>query len=258
MGVVMLRVINGAKTFTRSGARVGVFSNLDLEIRVGEIFGLVGPSGSGKTTLLRVLAGLEDLDTGDVERATTVGLAFQDPSLFPWLTVRQNVALAGRFKKNEIPDDGRIDGLLREFGLERFADSLPDSLSGGQAQRTAFARALLTRPGVLLADEPFGALDPPTRVALQDWLLDFHRTHETAMVFVTHDVAEAVLLCDRVGLLLPESSGFAGFWDIPTIERADIAGHRITHEILSTYHTDVGAPIPQVVGSGSLLIERLS
>jgi ABC-type nitrate/sulfonate/bicarbonate transport system ATPase subunit len=253
----MLRVINGAKTFTRSGGRVGVFSNLDLEIRPGEIFGLVGPSGSGKSTLLRVLAGLESLDGGVVERATTVGLAFQDPSLFPWLTVRQNVALAARFKKNEIPDDGRIDGLIQEFGLARFADSLPDSLSGGQAQRAAFARALLTRPGVLLADEPFGALDPPTRVALQDWLLDFRSTHETAMVFVTHDVGEAILLCNRVGLLLPESSGFAGCWDVPTIDRADIPDHRITREILSTYHTDVGAPLPALVDREPLLIERL-
>jgi ABC-type nitrate/sulfonate/bicarbonate transport system ATPase subunit len=247
----MLRVINGAKSFSRSGARVGVFSNLDLDIRPGEAFGLVGPSGSGKSTLLRILAGLEHLDSGTVQRSASVGLAFQDPSLFPWLTVRQNVALAARFKANEISGDDRIDDLLWEFGLAAFGDSPPDSLSGGQAQRTAFARALLTRPGVLLADEPFGALDPATRVALQDWLLDYHRTHDTAMVFVTHDVAEAILLCDRVGLLLPDSTGFAGRWEIPPLDRADIPRHPITLDILSTYHTDVGTATRPVVGAGS-------
>lgn len=247
----MLRVINGSKAFNRSGRRVGVFSDLELDIRPGEMFGLVGPSGSGKSTLLRVLAGLEQLDSGTVERSVSIGLAFQDPSLFPWLDVRQNVALAARFKRNEIPDDGRVDRLLKELGLSAFAESMSRSLSGGQAQRAAFARALLTRPGVLLADEPFGALDPATRTALQDWLRDFHRTHETAMVFVTHDVGEAVLLCDRIGLLLPDSSGFAGQWAIPPIERADIAGHRITREILSTYRTDAGVGSRRTVSAGS-------
>lgn len=239
----MLSLINVSKTYHDRRRTLTAVDGVDGEIGPGEAFGLIGPTGSGKSTLLQILAGLTSPTTGRVLRPERVGLAFQNPLLYPWLTVRENIGLARRFTAHSEIDRSRVETLIDEFGLAAFADARPTSLSGGQAQRVALARALVTRPKALLLDEPFGALDPAARAALQDWLRDWRRTHDITLVLVTHDVAEALLICDRVALLLPGAKGFAGTWQVPELTRDEIKNHPLATEILGTYRTDVtGAP----------------
>ncbi|MGH8870746.1 MAG: ABC transporter ATP-binding protein [Acidimicrobiia bacterium] len=239
----MLGLTNVSKTYHDHRRSVVAVEGVDLQIRPGEAFGLIGPSGSGKSTLLRILAGLIEPTSGQVLRPERVGLAFQDPLLYPWLTVRENIGLARRFSAHREIDRSRVDTLIEEFGLASLADVNPTSLSGGQAQRVALARALVTRPWAVLLDEPFTGLDPAARAVLQDWLRGWHGTHDITLVLVTHDVAEALLICDRVALLLPEAKGFAGTWEVPELTRDQINNHPLLIEILGSFRTDVtGVP----------------
>jgi NitT/TauT family transport system ATP-binding protein len=193
---------------TRDGGRTTALSNTSFKIRAGEFVSLVGPSGCGKSTLLRMIAGLSPPTFGAVILGTKsvsgpspeVGIAFQRPVLLPWLTVRGNIALPaeleGSRSKAEIAV--RTDALLEVVRLSGNGDRMPNELSGGMQQRVAIARALMTDPGVLLMDEPFGALDALTREYLNDELLDIWGRNHPTVVFVTHDIPEAVYLSDRV------------------------------------------------------------
>ena len=196
--------------------RFGAFTALDdvsLEIPDGSLTALLGPSGSGKSTLLRIVAGLERPDSGEVrlagEDATrlapqrrNVGFVFQHYAAFKHMTVRDNVAFALTIRKRpkqEIRE--RVDELLELVQLQGFADRYPSKLSGGQRQRMALARALAAKPGVLLLDEPFGALDARVRAELRDWLRRLHEEVQVTTVFVTHDQEEAMEVADRVAVL---------------------------------------------------------
>ena len=179
----------------------------DLEVREGEFLCLLGPSGCGKSTLLNLLAGFSRPDSGDVlVDGTRVvgpgpdrGVLFQTPMLFPWLSTLDNVLYGPRARHELTPEvRERAVELLRTVGLEDATDAYPHELSGGMRHRAAFARVLVNRPRLLLMDEPFGALDAITRVAKQRFLLDLWQRERTTIVFVTHDVEEAVLLGDRI------------------------------------------------------------
>ncbi|MGW6729069.1 ABC transporter ATP-binding protein [Nocardia sp. NPDC055029] len=196
-----VRISYGAKTVVR---------NLDLEIAPGEILVLVGKSGCGKSTLLRAIAGLRH-PSGGVIRAdddTVAGpsadraLVFQDDALLPWRTARANVELALRLRG--VPRGeraARSQRWLDEVGLTGYADYLPRDLSGGMRQRVQLARSLAGSPRAVLMDEPFGALDSQTRAEMQRLLVDTWRAHPTTIVFVTHDLDEALLLGDRIAVL---------------------------------------------------------
>jgi len=197
----MLRIDRVSKQFDGAPALAGV----DLAIERGEIVALLGTSGCGKSTLLRIAGGLDRASEGAVsvdgalvtEPRPEVGLVFQEPRLMPWLTVRGNA----EFGLARLPKDERralADDALARVGLGAFAEHLPHQLSGGMAQRAAIARALVTRPSVLLLDEPFSALDAFTRVSLQDHLLEIWRADRPTMLFVTHDIEEALVLSDRI------------------------------------------------------------
>ncbi len=190
-----------------------ILADVHLDIAPGEIVMCVGRSGTGKTTLLRVLGGLIPASTGTVllggqvvagppASAVTV---FQDyaHALLPWRTVRRNVALGleGRRDVTRAERDERVERALDVVGLAGRADDRPWRLSGGMQQRVQIARALALEPRVLLMDEPFGALDAMTKASLQDQLLEVHRTGKATIVFVTHDIDEAVYLGDRVVVL---------------------------------------------------------
>ncbi|MFM5967911.1 MAG: ABC transporter ATP-binding protein [Micrococcales bacterium] len=184
-----------------------VIEGLDLEVRRGEILVIVGGSGVGKTTLLHALAGLSPADEGELQIASS-GLVFQQPLLLPWLSVRQNVKLGFRFKANRgrvtggrRAIDARVDELLGKLGISQLADRKPSELSGGQAQRVAIARTMITSPEILLLDEPFSALDAATRSNLQQWLLELRQSLSLTIVLVTHDIDEAITLGDRIVLL---------------------------------------------------------
>ena len=183
-----------------------VLANLNLDIGSGQVVSLVGASGCGKSTLLRIVAGLEREYRGEVRLAgrnvdgvsREIGFIFQEPRLLPWLTVAQNVAFdIGRHSGV----DPRAAELIKRVGLDGFAQTLPKSLSGGMAQRTAIARGLFSKPQLLLLDEPFSAVDAFTRMKLQDLLLDIARENGTTLLLVTHDIDEAIYLSDRVVIL---------------------------------------------------------
>jgi sulfonate transport system ATP-binding protein len=197
----MLQIRHVSKRFDELVA----LGDVDLAVDRGEIVGIVGTSGCGKSTLLRIVGGLETPSAGSVVLdgvavsgpRPEVGLVFQEPRLMPWLSVRANV----EFALNRRPKPQRrplADAALVRVGLGGFADALPQQLSGGMAQRAAIARALVARPAVLLLDEPFSALDAFTRFGLQDHLLDIWRADQPTMLFVTHDIEEALVLSDRV------------------------------------------------------------
>ena len=187
---------------------VEVLARIDVTVDASEIVALVGPSGCGKSTLLRLIAGLDTdfeghIRVGDREVRgpdPAVGVVFQEPRLFPWLALDDNVAFGLAERRSE-----RARRLVREtlgvVGLGAFSRALPKELSGGMAQRAALARALVTEPQVLLLDEPFSSLDAFTRMRLQDHLLAAWSRYRPTLVLVTHDLDEAVYLADRVVLM---------------------------------------------------------
>ncbi|UBV19211.1 ABC transporter ATP-binding protein [Mycolicibacterium fortuitum] len=203
-----MRLELDAITLSYTGAPV--IENLSLTVEPGEILVLTGPSGCGKSTVLRALTGLLRPDGGrvlaDGEPVTTTsrdrGMVFQDSALLPWRTVRSNIELAlqlrGEPKANRRE---RADRWITEVGLAGFADYLPKNLSGGMRQRVQLARGLAGAPRAVMMDEPFAALDTQTRAAMQRLLIDTWKAHPTTIVFVTHDVDEALTLGDRVAVL---------------------------------------------------------
>lgn len=187
-----------------------VLGGLDLAIAPGEILVVVGRSGCGKSTLLRAIAGLRAPESGAILAdgdhvtgpAADRALVFQDDALLPWRTVRQNIELALRLRGT--PRGLRRATALRwvdEVGLTGYADYLPRDLSGGMRQRVQLARSLAAAPRAVLMDEPFGALDTQTRETMQRLLIQTWRAHPTTIVFVTHDLDEALLLGDRIAVL---------------------------------------------------------
>ena len=198
----MIRLRNVGVQYRNGNGTGEALRGLDLEIGT-EFLGVVGPSGCGKTTLLRVLAGLITPTAGRVETDATdgfsYGIVFQDYSLLPWLTVRQNIELGLRIRRVPSAERGAISRrLLSQLALTDSGDSLPHQLSGGMRQRVAVGRAFAQTPPLLLMDEPFGALDAITRADLQQTLAELHESEPHTVVFVTHDVEEALLLSDRV------------------------------------------------------------
>ncbi len=201
-----------------------VIDGLSLAVRPGEILVLTGPSGCGKSTVLRALAGLLLPDDGRIladgaDVSTTSGdrgMVFQDNALLPWRTVRSNIELALRLRG--VPRAGRrteADRWIAELGLTGFGDYLPKSLSGGMRQRVQLARGLSGAPRAVLMDEPFGALDTQTRTAMQRLLIDTWSAHPTTVVFVTHDVDEALLLGDRIAVLGKAGQPLRALVDVP-------------------------------------------
>ena len=201
------------KSFALNGNALTVLRNLDLDVRAGEVLAIVGASGSGKTTLLRVLAGLEAPDSGEVridgvpvkgvgnERA----VIFQEPRLLPWLTVLGNVSFGLEVRGvSRTEAEARAFHYIRLVGLADYADAWPRQLSGGMAQRVGIARALTVQPGILLLDEPFGALDAMTKITMQEELVRIWREERVTMILVTHDLEEAIYLGDRVLVLARE------------------------------------------------------
>lgn len=190
----MTQVVAAARGVNRSFGANDVLHGIDLEIRSGEFVALLGHSGCGKSTLLRILAGLDTGADGQVVLGREPAVVFQDPRLLPWRRVLQNVSIGLRG-----PDPvGRARNVLAEVGLEHRTEAWPRQLSGGQRQRVALARALVREPDLLLLDEPFSALDALTRIAAQDLVQSLVEAHRPAVLMVTHDVEEALLLADRV------------------------------------------------------------
>ncbi|GAB3270516.1 ABC transporter ATP-binding protein [Sinomonas notoginsengisoli] len=234
-------------------AATRVLRDVHLTLAPGEILALLGASGSGKSTLLRIAAGLDAPAAGELlvagEPSTGISprcaVGFQEPRLLPWLSVHENVALG--LPKGTDKSEGRaaVERLLALVGLEHCAAYRPAEISGGMAQRASLARALARRPGVLLLDEPFGALDALTRLKMQDLLLRVHEAEPTTVLLVTHDVDEALQLADRV-VVLGAEPGRPGatvqhVLDVPgkrPRDRGDAALAELRRTLLSTLGVD--------------------
>lgn len=206
------------RTFTDRGAHHTVLRDVTYEIAPGEIVALLGASGCGKSTLLRIAAGLDSPTTGSVrigsEPVTGISsraaVAFQESRLLPWRTIASNVALGLPLGTPKAVRAQKVEHLLEIVGLSDFAKHRPREISGGMAQRASLARALAREPGVLLLDEPFGALDALTRLRMQDLLVDIHEQSPTTVLLVTHDVDEALQLADRVVVIGKTDSELPG------------------------------------------------
>jgi NitT/TauT family transport system ATP-binding protein len=209
MSDVLLQFENASKSFVgANGQNVVALQDVNFPVHHGEFVTLIGPSGCGKSTLLRLAAGLEMVTAGNVlydrQPITGPGLergfVFQSYSAFPWLTVRENIGFGLREARHGLGQH-EISHWLEVTELTEFADSYPKVLSGGMRQRLALARSMIVKPKLLLLDEPFGALDEHTRENMQQLLLQVVANSGCTVLFVTHDIREAILLGDRVVVL---------------------------------------------------------
>ncbi len=220
------------------GASVNALEDINLDVGANEFVTFVGASGCGKSTLLRTIGGLEThtggellvdgrpIDGPGIDRA----MVFQHYSLYPWMTVTDNIKFCRQLAahtKNRTSADveaaaGRAEALIRLMGLSHAADAWPNQLSGGMQQRVAIARALMGRPDIVLMDEPFGALDSQTREVMHDLIRHVHKLEKATIVFVTHDVEEAIYLGHRVVLMAPRPGRIDTIFEVPFGAERDI------------------------------------
>ncbi|CAG9269579.1 ABC transporter ATP-binding protein [Paraburkholderia unamae] len=220
----ILEVRNLTKRFVTPQGEHTALADVSFTTHRREFVCVIGPSGCGKSTLIRILAGLEAQTSGEVRvNGKTVngpgadrGMVFQGYTLFPWLTVKKNVMFGLRMNgQGSAQAEREALQWLDLVGLEKFANAYPHQLSGGMKQRVAIARALANRPGILLMDEPFGALDAQTRAKMQAHLLDIWRNVDITIFFITHDLDEAIYLADRILVLKPHPGAVQELIEVP-------------------------------------------
>ena len=217
-----IRVVDATKVYETKSGPVNALEGFSVDIRDGELICILGPSGCGKTTLLWAMSGLHALTRGQVllddqpiagPRPREIGMIFQDANLLPWRNLRQNIEFPFEIKR-ETKDRERIAGLVEVTGLSGFEGAMPRELSGGMQQRASIVRALAQDPAVLLMDEPFGALDAFTRDEMNLLLLKLWSETGKTVVFVTHNIGEAIFLADRVVVMTSRPGRLARVYDI--------------------------------------------
>ena len=217
-----IRVVDATKVYETKSGPVNALEGFSVDIRDGELICILGPSGCGKTTLLWAMSGLHALTRGQVllddqpiagPRPREIGMIFQDANLLPWRNLRQNIEFPFEIKR-ETKDRERIAGLVEVTGLAGFEGAMPRELSGGMQQRASIVRALAQDPAVLLMDEPFGALDAFTRDEMNLLLLKLWSETGKTVVFVTHNIGEAIFLADRVVVMTARPGRLARVYDI--------------------------------------------
>ena len=239
---VVLSVDALGRQFTTNGTTCTALRDISFQVHRREFVCVIGPSGCGKSTLIRILAGLETPTSGRVlldgrevsGPGPDRGMVFQGYTLFPWLTVTRNV-MFGLEMKGLPPGQAESEALqwVDLVGLSRFKHAYPAQLSGGMKQRTAIARALATQPRILLMDEPFGALDAQTRAQMQSHLLEIWRNVDVTILFITHDLDEAILLADRILVLKANPGEVQELIEVP-VPRPRHAEQGTTPEFLAT------------------------
>lgn len=239
---VVLEVEGLHKKFNSSQGEVIALKDINFQVHRREFICVIGPSGCGKSTLIRILAGLETASAGQVlldGKAVTDpgpdrGMVFQGYTLFPWLTVKKNVMFGLKAQgHSEATAESEAMQWIDLVGLEKFSDAYPDQLSGGMKQRVAIARALANKPRILLMDEPFGALDAQTRLKMQNYLMEIWRNIDITILFITHDLDEAILLADRVLVLKPHPGEVQELIEVP-VPRPRSIEQLVSPEFLAT------------------------
>jgi NitT/TauT family transport system ATP-binding protein len=238
----VLEIEELGKKFESARGTITALDNIDFTVRRREFVSVIGPSGCGKSTLIRILAGLEHPTSGEVrlkglpvtEPGADRGMVFQGYTLFPWLSVKQNVMFGLKMKgmKARQAEEKAMEWLSL-VSLEQFADHYPAQLSGGMKQRVAIARALANEPRILLMDEPFGALDAQTRCKMQSHLLDIWASVDVTILFITHDLDEAIYLSDRIVVLGAHPGRVLEIIDVP-VERPRSQDHFLSGHFLAT------------------------
>jgi NitT/TauT family transport system ATP-binding protein len=227
----LVEFVRASKSYRTARGHIDALREVDLSIAPGEFLSVVGPSGCGKTTMLNLVAGLESPTSGHVsfcgrkvdKPITDVGIVFQDATLMDWRNVIENVMLQIEIRKLEFaPYRKRAEQLLTSLGLARFHSALPSQLSGGMKQRVSIARALVHKPGLLLLDEPFSALDALTRDKLNIDLQDLCMAERTTALFITHSIADAVFLGERVVVMTPGPGRIAATIDVDLPKPRDL------------------------------------
>jgi len=249
---VVLEARGLTKTFDAPAGAITALTGIDLTIHRREFVCVIGPSGCGKSTLIRLVAGLEEPSGGSIALEGREvhgpgpgrGMVFQSYTLFPWLTVRGNVEFGLRMTGHKAGEAAEEAAHWIELvGLSRFADAYPSQLSGGMKQRVAIARALANKPRILLMDEPFGALDAQTRCQMQGYLLEIWQNVEVTILFITHDLDEAVYLGDRIVVLDAQPGRVREVIEVP------LPRPRVTDQFLDPYFLATRYHIEELIHS---------
>lgn len=208
-----LELKNVSKVFEKidEDEKTHALKNINLSIKNNEFVSIVGPSGCGKSTMLKLISGLIKPSQGEIlldkkiidKPSSRKGMVFQKPTLFPWLSVGENVGFSGSLKNEEKIDEKEIDKMLKKVGLIEFKNSYPKELSGGMAQRVSLIRTMISKPEIFLLDEPLGSLDAFTRMNMQDEILNLWQEIKNLMIMVTHDVEEAVYMSTKIIIMEP-------------------------------------------------------
>lgn len=208
-----LELKNVSKVFEKidEDEKTHALKNINLSIKNNEFVSIVGPSGCGKSTMLKLISGLIKPSQGEIlldkkiidKPSSRKGMVFQKPTLFPWLSVGENVGFSGSLKNEEKIDEEEIDKMLKKVGLIEFKNSYPKELSGGMAQRVSLIRTMISKPEIFLLDEPLGSLDAFTRMNMQDEILNLWQEIKNLMIMVTHDVEEAVYMSTKIIIMEP-------------------------------------------------------
>ena len=213
----ILEIKDLRKIYHSTTKEIVAVDNFSFNLKNGEFVAIVGPSGCGKSTILSILCGLEDKTSGSINYVNNnnIGYMLQQDSLFEWRNVLNN-CLLGLELKNELTNENRkyVVNLINNYGLKDFINSFPNKLSGGMRQRVALIRTLATKPDILLMDEPFSALDYQSRLKISDDIYQILRKEKKSMIMVTHDIAEAISMCDKVIVLSDRPATIKNIYDI--------------------------------------------
>jgi NitT/TauT family transport system ATP-binding protein len=227
----LLEIKNLSKKYHTKEGEILAIKNLNIDIEKGEFIALVGTSGCGKSTLLNIIAGLDQKSSGSINfynnNDVTIGYMFQSDCLFPWLTIYENALLGLKIKnKNTKENQEYVLNLLKKYNLLEFKDKYPKCLSGGMKQRVALIRTLALKPDILLLDEPFNALDYQSRLAVSKDVYDIIKSENQTAIIVTHDLAEAISMSDKIYVLSKRPCTVKKIYEIKLNDKKDPINNR--------------------------------
>lgn len=239
--MAQLTIADVSQQYRKHDETMLALDSVSMDAKVGEFVCIVGPNGCGKSTLLKLIADIQKPSSGQIVTEADIAYVPQQSSLLPWRTVRENISLPALLKGD--PEEitlKRVNALLREFKLSKFADHYPSALSGGMQQKVSLLRAIITKPQLLLLDEPFAWLDALTRQTLQDWLIELWQEEKPTIVCVTHDIREALALADTIYVLSTRPGRIIKKIDIGLVRPRDLTAtkaHQIEAELRELLQT---------------------